>query len=352
MINPFSINLPLPLVSKYIELESLLLKLKSNQRFMDLADENLMIMYVEDSLSVLDPMEIKDFKEFLQKRHYAQPRHEGMMGLKEALEYIFLEKPDNFSWDANHLQKIFQLLNRYHSFKNPSKVWRNDEQVELDFSFPSELIHVAFEYAPSGEIISLMHEFTKWMNDVHSHPFISPMLKIGLALPLFSIIAPFESYNARMMRLIALDLFGIYGFNILQRVTFIQEVTSKEALGDLYKVLKNLSEGEMDFVSWLERWANIITETVKKELIRIEDNKTTIFSPDRLHSIIGVKIQKAFQKTHKMTIAEVGKETRVNRNTLKGYLRNMVKVGMILQKGTKKSSWYEINENYQWEKEK
>lgn len=349
MINPFSINLPLPLVSKYIELEALLLKLKSKQRFMDLSDEHVMMMHIEDSLTVLEPMKIQDFKEFLKKRHYGQERHEGLMGMHDALAYICLEKSDDFVWDIDRLQKIFRLLNRYHTFKNPAKIWRNSEQVELDFSFPSELVHVAFEYAPSGEILSLMQEFTKWMNDIHAHPFISPMLKIGLALPLLAIIAPFESYNARMMHLIALDLFGVYGFDILQRMTFVEEITSKQALGELYKVLKNLSEGEMDFLSWLEEWAGIITKTAQKEFVRIENAGKMIFSPDRLHSVIGIQVQKAFQKMHKMTIAEVEKATGVNRNTLKGYLRNMVKVGMILQKGSRKSSWYEMNENYQWE---
>lgn len=349
MINPFSINLPLPLVSKYMELEALLLKLKSKQRFIDLSDEHVMMMHIEDSLTVLEPMEIKEFKEFLKKRHHAQQRHEGLMGMNDALAYICVEKEDNFVWDIDRLQNIARLLNRYHTFKNPSTIWRSSEQVELDFSFPRELVHVAFEYAPSGEILSLMQEFTKWMNDIHAHPFINPMLKIGLALPLLSIIAPFESYNARMMHLIALDLFGFYGFDILQRMTFVEEITSKQSLGELYKVLKNLSQGEMDFLSWLEEWAGIVTRTAQKELIRIQNVGKMIFSPDRLHSVIGVQIQTAFQNKQEMTIAEVEKETGVNRNTLKGYLRNMVKVGMILQKGSRKASWYKMNENYQWE---
>jgi predicted HTH transcriptional regulator len=85
--------------------------------------------------------------------------------------------------------------------------------------------------------------------------------------------------------------------------------------------------------------------TLKVEEEKRMESKTISFAHVRLESPISSKIQECLKGGKKLSISEISKSTGINRNTLKNYLRNHVKAGILVQKGEKKASWYELGGN-------
>ncbi len=332
MIDPLSIQLSLPIVSKFMDLEHQVSLLKAHQKVFDQEEEILNILMEEDAINTHQRLELENLKTMLKEKIFS-PRYQFLADHKKALDLIFsAPKPE---WTIFRLKKIYQLIKNPKNLEESTKVWRNTREIKADFSATYGFMHVDFEYAPVEEIQPLMEEFCSWMGKSVSN--FHPLLKIGVALPLFGIIAPFNSYNARMLRFIALDLLGFYGYEILQKATLLREMTTKNASDQLAQTLKNLSAGEMNFVPWLESWAHILQTSAVENL-----QTSSSFSYFRLESPISSKIQDAFKDHPKLTISQISALTNVNRNTLKNYLRNHVKAGLLVQKGEKKASWYEL----------
>lgn len=339
MINPFTIKLSLPLVSRLMELEKDIFLLQKKQSISDVSKELILLLLEEDVITTHKKITIDGLKSLLEDKS-SSLRQQSLMASQKALNYILSPQKPDFKWNLMHVQFIYKCIK---SEENAIKSWRRSVEFESDVSMPPAFMNVIFEYAPPEEIPSLMEEFAQWMGRKDTHPHIHPLLKIGLALPFFAIIAPFDSFNARMMRFLALDLLGFYGYDFLQRSTLIEEMMSHKACEHLYKTLKNLSEGEMDFSLWLDSWVDILQKTVdkeSKEIIKPASHDGTLFKLDAPTSL---KIKKAFEKFDKLSISELSEITEVNRNTLKTYLREHVSAGVLLQKGYGKLSWYELN---------
>ena len=332
MIDPFSIKLSIPVISKFMKLEQDLTVLQANEKIFNQEEEILSILIEEDAINTHQRIDIGNIKETLREKVFS-PRYQFLSDNKKALDYIFSSKKSD--WTIFHLKKIYQYTKPPRNLEESTQIFRNTRELKADFSTTYGFMHVDFEYAPIEEIQGLMEEFCAWMNKKDDH--FHPLLKIGVALPLFGIIAPFQSHNARMLRFIALDLLGFYGYVVLQRSLLLREMTTKTVSDKLAQTLKNLSEGEMNFVPWLESWVNILQTTAS-----YKEKGLPSFSRIRLESPTSVKIQEAFKENKQLTISQIAFLTKINRNTLKNYLRNHVKAGLLIQKGDKKSSWYEL----------
>ena len=199
-------------------------------------------------------------------------------------------------------------------------------------------IGVIFETAHPSDTPRLMEELVAWTNRELGGKTHHPLLVVAVFIVRFLAIHPFQDGNGRHARvltnLLLLRTGYIYvPYSSLERVVEENREQYYRALrsaqGTLDKDESNLMDWLRFFLLCLVEQKNSLADKVRRERLM------TALSP-----LDEQLLQLAREHGH-LTLTSALAITKVNRNTLKLHLRQLVEAGRLQLLGRGRSSWYE-----------
>ncbi|PYS16955.1 MAG: Fic family protein [Acidobacteria bacterium] len=199
-------------------------------------------------------------------------------------------------------------------------------------------IGVIFETAHPSDTPRLMEELVAWTNRELGGKTHHPLLVVAVFIVRFLAIHPFQDGNGRHARvltnLLLLRTGYIYvPYSSLERVVEENREQYYRALrsaqGTLDKDESNLMDWLRFFLLCLVEQKNSLADKVRRERLM------TALSP------LDEQLLQLAREHGRLTLTSALAITKVNRNTLKLHLRQLVEAGRLQLLGRGRSSWYE-----------
>ncbi len=198
-------------------------------------------------------------------------------------------------------------------------------------------------YTPPApyEVAVHMADLVNW---IRSEQKIPPILIAGIAQFQLVHIHPFVDGNGRTARLLSTLSLYRSGYDFKKLFT-ISEYYDRSRQG-YYKALQSVRNNELDMTNWLEYF----TKALETQMHEIHLKGSNIIKLDvlALNYKLSTRQKKALEslleKEKDFTIREYEALCPgVNRRTLQRDLFDLVKKGLVIQKGIKKATSYKIN---------
>ena len=323
MINPFTTKISIHLASALMELERKRLSFRRSNAF-----KGKILDYLALEESFDSPLGSE--KSSLIVNPYSSFQNKTIKNLNNIFELIFIEQKTVETWNISRVLQIYNtLIGTKISFP---EMLRKEKLLFQKNSLTEEKIQ--FEHAESEVLEEGLNSVVEWAGNPLASPILNSIIKIGIAIPLFAYLSPFQNQNERMLRLLTLDFFQFYDLNEFATTKFISLFYShsskyKEAL---IAMMILLSKGELNFDVWLGNWVELLNESLEPVT-----QKNRVFHETPIFE----KIKSLFETEDKLSISEIASKININRNTLKPYLKAAVDSGLLIHKVNYRLSWYE-----------
>lgn len=199
---------------------------------------------------------------------------------------------------------------------------------------------VVLETAPPFETPMRMQELIFWTREQIETKSLHPLLVIGIFVVQFLAIHPFQDGNGRLSRILTTLLLLKTGYEYVPYCSLesVVERNKESYYLALRKTQGTLKSREPNFGPWL----TFFLRSLQKQKIHLEqkvkrERGLMLHLPELAGQIITL-----VQEHGRLTIGEIEKMTKANRNTLKKYLTELVRSGNITRHGSGKGTWYTL----------
>ena len=323
MINPFTTKVSIHLASALMDLEKKRFSFRRSNAF---KGRILGYLELEESFDSL----LKPGKQSLIVNPYSSFQNQTIKNLNNVFELIFIEHTTIVTWDISRVLQIYNtLIGTKISFP---EMLRTEKLLFQKNSLTEEKMQ--FGHAESDVLEEGLNSVIDWAGNPLGSPILNSIIKVGIAIPLFAYLSPFQDQNERMLRLLTLDLLQVYDLDEFATTKFISLFYSqfskyKEAL---IAMMILLSKGELNFDVWLGNWVELLDESLEHI-----DQRNRVFHGTPVFE----KIKSLFETENKLSISEIASKININRNTLKPYLKAAVDSDFLIHKVNYRLSWYE-----------
>ena len=246
----------------------------------------------------------------------------------------------------DHLYQWHLMLTNGRKDLNDVGRYRTHEDPMQVISGPIGNPKVHFQAPPSRDVLDQMEEFINWFND--GEGVLPPLTRAGIAHLYFLCIHPFEDGNGRI------------GRAIVEKI--LAQFTGQPSLIALSKVIQSNKKAYytalesnnkiMDITNWLEYFAKTILEAQEytHKFIDFLIRKAKFYSSnkDKLNQRQEKVIQRIFQEGLEGFEGGLSAQnyiaiTGTSRATATRDLSDLVSKNILLVRGERKSSRYELN---------
>src|SRR5215468_5510376 len=260
-------------------------------------------------------------------------------GYAEATKLVF-DSWQEIPLTENHIKQLHGILlkhsQRDEHHRGQYKTLPNNVEA---FDSHGRSVRVIFETAAPSDTPRLMEELVGWTVRELAGTRHHPLLVIGAFIVRFLNIHPFQDGNGRLARVLTnlallRSCYTYVPFSSLERV--IEENREqyyralRSAQGTLDKDESRLVDWVRFFLLCLQEQKNSLEEKVKRERLM-----TSL-------SAIDEQLLQIARQHGRVTLSDALTLTKVNRNTLKLHLRQLVQAGHLRLLGRGRSSWYEM----------
>lgn len=260
-------------------------------------------------------------------------------GYAEAMN-LASESCNDIPITENHIKQLHQILLK-HSAKDArhrgeyKKLSNNVEAFDAD----GKSIGIVFETASPLDTPRKMQELVEWFNREVTAGHQHILILIAIFVVHLLAIHPFQDGNGRLSRILTTLCLLRAGYlyvpySSLERV--IEEnkdryyLTLRRAQATLYTNNSRLGDWLAFFLQSMNRQVEVLEKKLERE--------TKLLSIPKLSQDILV----AARERGRVTVQEIQRLTRANRNTIKAHLKGLVQKGMLTQEGKGKGSWYRL----------
>jgi Fic family protein len=260
-------------------------------------------------------------------------------GYAEATNLVF-ESSKDIPLAENHIKQLHGILLKFSSrdehHRGEYKKLPNNVEA---FDAHGRSVGVIFETASPFDTPRLMNELVGWTVRELDGTKHHPLLVIAGFIVRFLAIHPFQDGNGRLARVLTnLALmrsgYSYVPYSSLERVIEANREQYYRALrsaqGTLDKDETRLMDWVRFFLLCLVEQKNSLQDKVKRERLM------TSFSP------IDEQLLQIARSHGRLTLSSALTVTKVNRNTLKLHLRQLVQSGHLRLLGRGRSTWYEM----------
>lgn len=288
----------------------------------------------------LTDREVETLLSNLKQYSFKSRDEEEVAGYAEAMELIF-ESWQEIPLTENHLKQLHSVLLKFSSkdLSHRGEYKKLSNNV-VAFDAEGREIGVVFETASPFETPLVMQKLIEWMNQTAENKAIHPLLIIAVFTVSFLAIHPFQDGNGRLSRILTTLLLLRFGYEYVPYISLESIIEDNKDL--YYKALrqtqKTLREEQTDWEKWSLFFLKCLKKQKDKLSAKLEREKIISQNLPKVSSeILGLL------KDHdRLTIAELEVLTKVNRNTLKVRLRELVRDNFIEQRGKARSTWYSL----------
>lgn len=241
------------------------------------------------------------------------------------------------SWQGKPLD--VELLCRLHGVFSGSKqisIFKEDFNT-LKIS-DGENIVGELDTASPEEVRALIPRLMQWTEDAFEKKEYHPLFIVAIFTAVFLQLAPFETGNQKLARILIILLLFKAGYSYAPYSTM--DAVLQEHAQDYYKALKHtqdtLAAGRVDWDVWMEFFFTILKAQKDKLQGRIERGSSDIVNMPALST----KILKLFEKYDRLSMKDIERLTRGKRSTLKLRLAELVEGGYLIRHGQARATWY------------
>lgn len=206
------------------------------------------------------------------------------------------------------------------------------------FDSDGKEIGIVFETASPFETPYEMEKLISWLNQTIENKTIHPLLIIAVFVVCLLAIHPFQDGNGRLSRILTTLLLLRLGYEYIPYISLESIIEENNDL--YYKALlqtqKTLREEKADWEKWCLFFLKCLKKQKDKLSVKLEREKIITQILPKASS----EILKLLKEHQRLTIAELEVLTKINRNTLKVRLRELVQDNFIEQNGKARSTWY------------
>ncbi len=286
----------------------------------------------------LTDREIETLLSNLKQYSFNSRDEEEVAGYAEAMELIF-ESWREITPTENHLKQLHSVLLKFSSKDTAHR--GNYKQLSnnvVAFDADGKEIGIVFETASPFETPREMEKLVGWLNKTVENKTIHPLLIIAVFVVCFLAIHPFQDGNGRISRILTTLLLLRSSYEYVPYISLESIIEENKDL--YYKALRQTQKTLRDEKANWEKWCLFFLKCLKKQ----KDKLSTKLEREKIITQILPKasseILKLLKDHERLTIAELEALTKINRNTLKVRLRELVRDNFIEQQGKARSTWY------------
>jgi len=208
------------------------------------------------------------------------------------------------------------------------------------FDESGKSLGILFETATPFETPMKMEELIFWTREQLETKSLHPLLIISLFVVIFLAIHPFQDGNGRLSRILTTLLLLKSGYHYVSysALESIIERNKENYYLALRKTQRSLKRKFPDFASWIQ----FFLRALQKQKIHLEQ-KVTLEKALTLHlSPLSSQILILLHEHGRLSISDIEKITKTNRNTLKKCLASLSFSNHILRLGAGKATWYSL----------
>jgi Fic family protein len=260
-------------------------------------------------------------------------------GYAEATKVVF-DSWHEIPLDENHIKQLHGTLLKFsqRDEHHRGEYKKTPNNVEA-FDEHGRSVGVIFETATPFDTPRLMHELVGWTRQELKANKHHPLLVIAVFIVRFLAVHPFQDGNGRLARVLTnlLLLHSGYTYMPYSSLERVVEENREQYYRGLRSAQGTLDKDESHLMDWLRffllclaQQKNSLAEKVKRERIM-----TAL-------SAIDEQLLQLARQHGRLTLTVAQQLTKVNRNTLKLHLRQLVAAGRLKLLGRGRSSWYEV----------
>lgn len=286
----------------------------------------------------LTDREIETLLSNLKQYSFKSRDEEEVAGYAEAMELIF-ESWQEITLTENHLKQVHSVLLKVSSKDIAHR--GNYKQLSnnvVAFDSDGKEIGIVFETASPFETPFEMAKLISWLNQTIENKTIHPLLIIAVFIVCLLAIHPFQDGNGRLSRILTTLPLLRLGYEYVPYISLESIIVENKDL--YYKALrqtqKTLREEKADWEKWCLFFLKCLKKQKDKLSVKLEREKIITQILPKASS----EILRLLKEHKRLTIAELAVLTKINRNTLKVRLPELVQYNFIEQHGKARSTWY------------
>jgi Fic family protein len=260
-------------------------------------------------------------------------------GYADATMLVF-ESWRDIPLNENHIKQLHGTLLKYspRDERHRGEYKKLPNNVEA-FDQHGRSVGVIFETATPFDTPRLMEELVNWTVRELAGTKHHPLLVIGVFVVRFLAIHPFQDGNGRLARVLTNLLLLRTGYSYVPYSSL--ERVIEENREQYYRALRSaqgtLDKDESHLVDWIRFFLLCLVEQKGSlaEKVSRERLMTSL-------SAIDEQLLQIARQHGRITLTSALTLTKVNRNTLKLHLRQLVQAGHLRLLGRGRSSWYEM----------
>lgn len=264
-----------------------------------------------------------------------------VVGYAEAMDLVF-QSYEDLHLTENHIRQLHQQLLR-HSHKDERH--RGEYKTLTNHVVAKDAlgneIGVVFETASPFDTPREIEELVKWTVKAIDETSMHPLLIIAIFNVVFLAIHPFQDGNGRLSRILITLMLLRAGYEYVPYASLESVIEENKDL--YYKALRRtqttLKQDSPDWYPWLGFFLRCLKKQKSNLAAKVEKGQDSV---DTTLPTLSLEILKLFKENNRLTIAQIVKQTGVNKNTLKVRLRELVKEGRVKRHGKARATWYSL----------
>ena len=265
---------------------------------------------------------------------------EEVAGYARVMELVF-ESWEDLHFTENHIKQLHRDLLSFSSKDESHRgKYKTTNNSVAAFDSDGKQVGIVFETASPFETPKLMNELILWLNNSLKEEVLHPLLVIAVFVVVFLEIHPFQDGNGRLSRVLTTLLLLRSGYAYVP-YSSLESLIEKSKEGyylALRETQASIRSSSPDWQPWILFFLRALRNQVLRLAKKVEREKLVVASlPELSLAIID------YLKEHgRVTISEMVRFTKANRNTLKVHFRNLEAKGYLESHGQGRGSWYSL----------
>lgn len=272
---------------------------------------------------------------------FASRDEEEVAGYAEVIETVNSHY-EEIALTENHLKQLHRDLLKYSSKdqRHRGEYKTQNKHVEA-FGPDGECLGVVFETASPFDTPRLVTALVAWTNTSLEEGELHPLIVIAVFVAVFLAIYPFQDGNGRLSRILTTLLALRCGYDYVpySSLESVIEQSKESYYLSLRQTQSTLAGQEPDWQPWLRFFLRAMQQQKARLEQKIERERLIFGKLPEL----SVQLLELCRERGRVTVAEAGKATGANRNTIKDHLRALTQAGHLSKQGAGRGTWYSMN---------
>lgn len=288
--------------------------------------------------SKLTDKEVEVLLNNLSIKKFSSRDEQEVAGYSDVMNLIF-QNYEHIPLSESYVQQLHKELLEYSEKDSWHKGYykKSPNHVEA-FSPEGKNLGVVFETASPFETPLRMERLFEWSNQAFAEKKLHPLLIIAVFIVEFLAIHPFQDGNGRLSRVLTMYLLLKQGYAYVPYCSLeaVIEHSKEGYYVALRKTQGTLQTDTPDWQPWIVFFLKALQHQKKRLEAKLEKEKLLMATLPEL----SIEILELVKNRGRITIGEIVKLTKANRNTIKKHLENLVENNYLQKNGIGKGTWY------------